>query len=37
MDRNYMSVIEGEKVNITLIILENLAKALDVPVNEFLK
>jgi transcriptional regulator with XRE-family HTH domain len=37
MDRSYMSAIEGGKVNVTLAILEKLAKALDVSVDELLK
>jgi len=37
MDRSYMSAIEGGKVNVTLVVLEKLAKALDVSVNELLK
>lgn len=37
MDRSYMSAIEGGKVNVTLAILEKLANALDVSVNELLK
>jgi len=37
MDRSYMSAIEGGKVNVTLTILEKLAKALDVSVDELLK
>ena len=37
MDRSYMSAIEGGKVNVTLVLLEKLANALDVPVNELLK
>lgn len=32
-----MSVIEGGKVNVTLAVLEKLAKALDVSVDELLK
>jgi len=37
MDRSYMSAIEGGKVNVTLTILEKLANALDVSVDELLK
>ena len=37
MDRSYMSAIEGGKVNVTLSILEKLANALDVSVDELLK
>ena len=37
MDRSYMSAIEGGKRNITIGILEKLANALDVPVDELLK
>ncbi len=37
MDRSYMSAIEGGKVNVTLVVLEKLAKALDVSVDELLK
>ena len=37
MDRSYMSAIESGKKNITLGILEKLAGALDVSVDELLK
>ena len=37
MDRSYMSAIEGGKVNVTLAVLEKLAKALDVSVDELFK
>lgn len=37
MDRSYMSATENGKKNITLGILEKLAKALDVSVDELLK
>jgi ribosome-binding protein aMBF1 (putative translation factor) len=37
MDRSYMSAIEGGKVNVTLAVLDKLAKALDVSVAELLK
>ncbi len=37
MDRSYMSVIEGGKVDVTLAVLEKLAKVLDVSVDELLK
>ena len=37
MDRSYMSAIEGGKINVTLVVLEKLAKALDVSVDELLK
>ena len=37
MDRSYMSAIGGDKVNVTLVVLEKLANALDVSVNELLK
>lgn len=37
MDRSYMSAIEGGKKNVTLGVLEKLAAALDVPVNELLR
>jgi len=37
MDRSYMSAIEGGKVNVTLVVLEKLANALDVSVDELLK
>jgi transcriptional regulator with XRE-family HTH domain len=37
MDRSYMSAIEGGKVNVTLTILEKLARALNVSVDELLK
>jgi len=37
MDRSYMSAIEGGKANVTLAILEKLAKALDISVDELLK
>ncbi len=37
MDRRYMSAIEGGKVNVTVAIVEKLARALDVSVDEFLK
>ncbi len=37
MDRSYMSAIENGKKNITLGILEKLAAALDVSVDELLK
>jgi len=35
MDRSYISATEGE--NITLVVLEKLAKALNISVDEFLK
>ena len=34
MDRSYTSVIEGDKVNVTIAVLEKLAHALDVSVDE---
>jgi len=37
MDRSYMSAIESGKKNITLGVLEKLADALDVSVDELLK
>ena len=37
MDRSYMSAIESGKKNITLGILEKLADALDVSVDELLR
>ena len=37
MDRSYMSAIEGGKVNVTIAVLEKLANALDVSVDELLK
>lgn len=37
MDRSYMGAIEGGKVNVILAVLEKLANALDVPVDELLK
>ena len=37
MDRRYMSAIEGGKINVTIAIVEKLARALDVSVDEFLK
>ena len=37
MDRSYMSAIEDGKVHVTLTILEKLARALDVSVDELLK
>lgn len=37
MDRGYMSAIEGGKVNVTLVVLERLANALDVSVDELLE
>jgi transcriptional regulator with XRE-family HTH domain len=37
MDRSYMSAIEGGKKNITIAKLEELASALNVPVDELLK
>lgn len=37
IDRSYISVIEGGKVNVTLVVLEKLAKAFDVSVDGLLK
>ena len=37
MDRSYMSAIEGGKVNVTIAIVEKLARALNVSVDELLK
>ncbi len=37
MDRSYMSAIEGGKKNITLAVLEKLANALGVSIDELLK
>jgi transcriptional regulator with XRE-family HTH domain len=37
MDRSYMSAIESGKKNITLIVLEKLANALNISVDELLK
>jgi len=37
MDRSYMSAIENGKKNVTLGVLEKLAKALNVSVDELLK
>jgi len=37
MDRSYMSAIEGGKVNVTIAIVEKIARALDVSVDELLK
>ena len=37
MDRGYMSAIESGKVNVTLAVLEKLANALDVSVDQLLK
>ena len=37
MDRSYMSAIESGKKNVTLVVLEKLANALDVSVDELLK
>ena len=37
MDRSYMSAIESGKKNITIVVLEKLASALDVFVYELLK
>ena len=36
MDRSYMSAIEGGKVNVTIAVLEKLAKALDVSPDELI-
>jgi len=37
MDRSYMSAIEGGKKNITIAVLDKLAKALGVSADELLK
>ena len=37
MDRSYMSAIESGKKNVTIAVLEKLASALDVSVDELLK
>ena len=37
MDRSYMSAIEGGKKNVTIAVLEKLAGALGVSVDELLK
>jgi len=37
IDRSYMSAIESGKKNVTLVVLEKLANALDVSVDELLK
>jgi len=37
MDRSYMSAIESGKKNVTLAVLEKLASALNVSVDELLK
>ena len=37
MDRSYMSAIEGGKINVTIAIVEKLARALNVSVDELLK
>lgn len=37
MDRSYMSAIESGKKNVTIAVLEKLANALDVSVDELLK
>jgi len=37
MDRSYMSAIEGGKINVTIAIVEKLARALGVSVDELLK
>lgn len=37
MDRDYMSAIDGGKVNVALAVLEKLTNALDVSVDELLK
>jgi len=37
MDRSYMSAIEGGKINVTLVVLEKLANALGISVDELLK
>ena len=36
MDRSYMSAIEGGKVNVTLVVLEKLANALNVSPDELI-
>ncbi len=37
MDRSYMSAIEGGKKNVTIAVVEKLARALSVSVDELLK
>ena len=37
MDRSYMSAIESGKKNVTIAVVEKLARTLDVSVNELLK
>lgn len=37
MDRSYMSAIESSKKNVTIAIVEKIARALDVSVDELLK
>ena len=37
MDRSYMSAIESGKKNVTIAVVEKLARALNVSVNELLK
>lgn len=37
MDRSYMSAIESGKKNVTLVVLEKLANALNVSADELLK
>jgi len=37
MDRSYMSAIEGGKKNVTIGVVEKLARALNVSVDELLK
>ena len=37
MDRSYMSAIEGGKKNVTIAVVEKLARALNVSVDELLK
>ena len=37
MDRSYMSAIESGKKNVTIAVVEKIARALDVSVDELLK
>ncbi len=37
MDRSYMSAIEGGKKNVTISVVEKIAHALDISVDELLK
>ena len=37
MDRSYMSAIESGKKNVTIAVVQKIARALNVPVDELLK